>query len=232
MATGTGKPGHECWVTAGQEGGARWGESRVRAWCEGAAGCRIPADSAPLPHRSTAYAQVSGSEPSGRAARDPGWREVEDTGGAMWGVAGSGAGTGPQERRRTGWRLSERPGRAAPRQRGGAWWGPSARSTERRRQRRRSRERRSPGSRSRGFGDSGAGRGAPQNGAEQRGDRGREPNGQRRGSSPARFSQRSSILRMKLPPSPVPGAVGPRPPPGPPPEPPVPEEVPLGPVMA
>lgn len=94
------------------------------------------------------------------------------------------------------------------------------------------RERRSPGSRSRGFGESGAGRRAPQNGGEQRGDRGREPNGQRRGSSPARFSQRSSILRMKLPPSPVPGAVGPRPPPGPPPELPVPEEVPLGPVMA
>ena len=97
--------------------------------------------------------------------------------------------------------------RGTSRQGCGARWGPSARSTERRR--RRSRERRSPGSRSRGFGGSGADRGVPQDGAEGRGDRGPEPDRQRRGSSPARFSQRSSILRMKLPPSPVPGAVGP-----------------------
>ena len=127
MATGTANSGHECWVTAGQEGGARWGESRVRAWCEGAAGCRIPAGSAPLPHRSTTSAQVSGSEPSGRVSRDLGWREVEDTGGAMWGVAGSRVGTGPRERRGAGWGPTGRPGRVAPRRCGGARWG----STER-----------------------------------------------------------------------------------------------------
>ena len=128
MATGTANSGHERWVTAGQEGGARWGESRVRAWCEGAAGCRIPADSAPLPHRSTTYAQVSGLEPPGRVPLDPGWREVEDTGGAMWGVARSGVGTGPRERRGAGWGPTGRPGRVAPRRCGGARWGPTERT--------------------------------------------------------------------------------------------------------
>ena len=128
MATGTGSSEHECWVTAGQEGGARWGESRVRAWCEGAAGRRILADSAPLPRRSTTSAQVSESKPSGRAPRDPGWREMEDAGGAMWGVAGSGVGTGPRERRGAGWGSTGRPGRVSPRQRGGARWGPTGRS--------------------------------------------------------------------------------------------------------
>src|SRR5699024_8661577 len=44
----------------------------------------------------------------------------------------------------------------------------------------------------------------------------RRRGGQKRGSSPARFSQRSSILRMKVPPSP-PEVVGPVPPPPPPP---------------
>ncbi len=128
MATGTGKSELECWVTAGQEGGARWGESRVRAWCEGAAGRRIPTDSAPLPHRSTTSAEVSGPEPPRRVPRDRGWREVEDTGGAMWGVAGSGVGTGPREPRGAGWGPAGRPGRVAPRQRGGARWGPTGRT--------------------------------------------------------------------------------------------------------
>ncbi len=41
------------------------------------------------------------------------------------------------------------------------------------------------------------------------GDRGPEPARPRRGAAPARFSPRSAILRMQLPPSPVPGAVGP-----------------------
>lgn len=80
---------------------------------------------------------------------------------------------------------------------------------------------------------SGAGQGSDGSGDRDRGPaRAALGDGQRRGSSPARFSQRSSILRMKEPPSPVPGAVGPLPPPGPPPEVPVPEEVPLGPVIA
>ena len=128
MATGTGNLEHERWVTAGQEGGARWGESRVRAWCEGAAGRRILADSAPLPRRSTTFAQASESKPSGRAPRDPGWREMEDAGGAMWGVSGNRVGTGPRERRGAGWGSTGRPGQVSPRQRGGARWGPTGRS--------------------------------------------------------------------------------------------------------
>lgn len=225
MATGTGNSEHECWVTAGQEGGARWGESRVRAWCEGAAGRRILADSAPLPRRSTTSAQVSESKPSGRAPRDPGWREVEDAGGAMWGVAGSGVGTGPRERRGAGWGSTGRPGRVSPRQRGGARWGPTGRSAGAPRDRAverggdRPRGRRSGGGADPGN-DEAPARGAGASGDQGRtvgcrrtvrrgGDRGPEPDRQRRGSSPARFSQRSSILRMKLPPSPVPGAVGP-----------------------
>ena len=183
---------------------------------------------APLPRGDPASSQVSRSRPRAERVRGGRWRDGEDAGGAMWGRARGpgwcGAGSGME-----GLRTQLRAGGASSAVRRGAVRPPgagcggigSARA------------RRSPGSRSRGFvRGSGVGGSAPRRQRRAGAARGRDRNGQRRGSSPARFSQRSSIFRMKEPPSPVPGAVGPWPPPGPPPEDPVPEEVPLGPVMA
>lgn len=212
-------------VRSVEEGGGNFAAGRGAAPLRGTArrrrGHRSPAAIRHL-RRSTAH-------PRERRGRGGGtWRDGEDAGGAMWGRARGpgwcGAGSGME-----GLRTQLRAGGASSAVRRGAVRPPgagcggigSARA------------RRSPGSRSRGFvRGSGVGGSATQAQGRAGAVGGRDRDGQRRGSSPARFSQRSSIFRMKEPPSPVPGAVGPWPPPGPPPEDPVPEAVPLGPVIA
>ena len=211
-------------VRSVEEGGGKSTAGR------GAAPLRCTArrdEGAAPPRRSCIFAGQPLTPASGESAG----REVEGWGGCGWSDVGKSPGTRVV-------RCGERDGRAqnAVASRRGeqcrAAWSRAA-SGRRLRGIGSVRARRSPGSRSRGFvRGSGVGGSAPRRQRRAGAARGRDRNGQRRGSSPARFSQRSSIFRMKEPPSPVPGAVGPWPPPGPPPEDPVPEEVPLGPVMA
>ena len=185
-------------ITAGHRCGARWGEFPCRSVADHSLSRRsIEAPTAPA--CITAGQRVLRGGCGACGAR---WREEGVRGGAMWGLRGSASSRSVGERTGGGLRRGDRPvarrlaGTGTGTGTGGTVPPGSAHD-----------ETPAPGGRGLGVlcalgvhGRSGAAR----RGAE----------GQRRGSSPARFSQRSSILRMNAesPPD-VEGFVPPPPPP-------------------